>query len=98
LPSVALLPYTTLFRSRGRLLGNRDALPDPEHAGGRPRLRGPRAPLPRRVLRAAAEPAALQADAPGSRRGEVLPDRPLLPRRGLRSEEHTSELQSPYDR
>ena len=35
------------------------------------------------LVRAAAEPAAVQAAADGGRDGAVLPDRPLLPRRGL---------------
>ena len=66
-----------------RLRRDRDPDADPLHARGRARL--PRAgPAPARLLvRAAAEPAAVQAAAHGRRHGALLPDRPLLPRRGL---------------
>ena len=74
-------------RTRGacqpRLHRDRDADADPVHAGGRPRLPGARAPATWRVLRAAAEPAAVQAAADGGRDGALLPDRAVLPRRGL---------------
>ncbi len=52
------------------------------HAGGRARLRRAVAPLAGRVLRAAPEPAAVQAAAHGGRAGSLLPDRPVPPRRG----------------
>ena len=62
---------------------DRDADPDPLHARGRTRL--PRAePAGARLLvRAAAVAAALQAAADDGRRRALLPDRALLPRRGL---------------
>ena len=70
-----------LFR-RERLLGDRDA--DPREVDARGRARLPRAEprAPRRILRAAAVAAALQADPDDRRHGPLLPDRPLLPRRG----------------
>ena len=51
--------------------------------GGRPRLRGAGPAAAGFLVRAAAEPAAVQAAADGRRDGAVLPDRPLLPGRGL---------------
>ena len=51
-------------------------------AGGRARLPRPLAPRARVVLRAAAVAAALQAAADGRRFRALLPDRPLLSRRG----------------
>ncbi len=56
---------------------------DPLHARGCARLPGAGAAAAGVVLRAAAEPAAVQAVADGGRDGAVLPDRPLLPRRGF---------------
>ena len=56
--------------------------PDQEHARGRARLHRPVAPPAGHGLRPAAEPAAAQAAAHGRRRRPLLPDRPLLPRRG----------------
>ena len=64
------------------LLGNRDADPDEVDAGRRARLPGAEPRAPRRILRAAAIAAALQADPDDWRHGPLLPDRPLLPRRG----------------
>ncbi len=65
-----------------RLHRHRDADADQEHAGGRARLPGAE-PRPRgHVLRAAAEPAALQAAADGGRLRPLLPDHQVLPRRG----------------
>ena len=49
---------------------------------GRARLPGPLAHPPRQLLRPAAVAAALQADPDGGGHGPLLPDRPLLPRRG----------------
>ena len=43
----------------------------------------PGPPAPRLLVRPAAEPPAVQAAAHGRRDGALLPDRPLLPRRGL---------------
>ena len=64
-------------------LRDRDADADPVHARGRPRLPGAGAAAARHLVRAAAVAAAVQAAADGRRHGAVLPDRPLLPRRGL---------------
>ncbi len=69
--------------ARAGLPGDRDADADPLDAGGRPRLPGAGAPAARQLVRAAAVAAAVQAAADGRRHGAVLPDRPLLPRRGL---------------
>ena len=55
----------------------------PVHAGGRPGLPGPGAAAAGQLVRAAAVPAAVQAAAHGRRARAVLPDRPLLPGRGL---------------
>ena len=68
---------------RARLRRDRDADADALDAGGCPRLPGARPPAAGLVLRAAAEPAAVQAAADGRRHGALLPDRPLLPRRGF---------------
>ena len=68
---------------RPRLRRGRDAHPHPLDARGRPRLPGPRAAGARQLVRPAAEPAAVQAAAHGRRHGALLPDRALLPRRGL---------------
>ena len=68
-------------RRRG-LPRDRDAGPDPLDAGGRPRLPRPQPPPAGLLLRAAAVAAALQAAADGRRLRALLPDRPLLPRRG----------------
>ena len=67
---------------RQRLRRGRDAQPDQEHARGRPRLHRPEPPPAGHGVRAAAEPAAAQAAADGRRYRPLLPDRPLLPRRG----------------
>ena len=56
---------------------------DPQHPRGRPRLPGAGPPAARQLVRPAAEPAAVQAAAHGRRHGALLPDRALLPRRGL---------------
>ena len=62
---------------------DRDADPHPLDARGRARLPGAQ-PAPARLLvRAAAVAAALQAAADGRRLRALLPDPPLLPRRGL---------------
>ena len=61
---------------------HRDADADQEHAGRRARLPGAVARAPRRVLRAAAVAAALQAAADGRGLRPLLPDRQVLPRRG----------------
>ena len=67
---------------RAGLHRGRDADADRVDARGRARLRGAVAAVARRVLRAAAEPAAVQAAAHGRRHRPLLPDRPLPPRRG----------------
>src|SRR5947209_13494484 len=79
-PRSTLFPYTTLFRSHGR---GRAAH---ERVDGGERGRGVQAPFGRGPTRADGD----EADAQARRRGC---ERPGL-RRGLRSEEHTSELQS----
>ena len=66
-----------------RLRRDRDADADPVHARGRPRLPGAGPAAARQLVRPAAEPAAVQAAADGRRHGALLPDRALLPRRGL---------------
>src|SRR5688500_19112331 len=78
-----LFPYTTLFRSSRQPPAAR------QRAGGKPGERAkrkPRRPRPRKPPAAATHP---PAGAPPHRRPR--PDR----RPGRRSEEHTSELQSP---
>ena len=67
---------------RARLRGDRDADPHALHPRGRPRLPGPRPPAARLLLRAAPVAPALQAAADDRRVRALLPDRPLLPRRG----------------
>ncbi len=67
---------------RPRILGNRDADPDQVDARGSARLPGAEPGAPRRVLRAAAVAADLQADPDDRRHRPVLPDRQVLPRRG----------------
>src|SRR5207248_5733285 len=82
-PRPTLFPYTTLFRSRGAAVGH----DRPGWAVSEPRADHHRRP---RRLRA--------AQARDRRHRRVGRQRPplLRPREG-RSEEHTSELQSPYD-
>src|SRR5207248_6741287 len=65
---------------RPRLPRDRDAIPDPLDAGGRPRLSRPRSCPTGVLLRAAAVPAAVQAAADDRGARALLPDRPLLPR------------------
>ena len=60
----------------------RDALHGQVHAGRRPQLPRAEPAQPRQVLRPRREPAALQAALHGRGLRPVLPDRPLLPRRG----------------
>src|SRR2546426_1588433 len=89
-PRSTLFPYTTLFRSdggaaRGACTALRRRRPA---APARPRL----LPGPTPLARADAGPV------PPRKRDEHDPRRPLVSRHGiaaLRSEEHTSELQSP---
>ena len=69
--------------ARPRLRRDRDADADPLDARGRPRLPGAGAAAARQLVRAAAVAAAVQAAADGRRHGALLPDRALLPRRGL---------------
>ncbi len=61
----------------------RDPDADPLHPRGRPRLPGAGAPAAGQLVRPSPEPAAVQAAAHGRRHGALLPDRALLPRRGL---------------
>ena len=67
---------------RERVRRGRDAEPDQEHARGGPRLHRPEPAPAGHRLRAAAEPPAAQAAADGGGHRPLLPDRPLLPRRG----------------
>ena len=67
---------------RGGLPRCRDAGPDPLDPRGRARLPRPQPPPAGLLLRAAPVAAALQAAADGRRLRALLPDRPLLPRRG----------------
>src|SRR3712207_9452532 len=88
-PRSTLFPYTTLFRSAARVVRagvsrrpvrRLGAGPGAAAEGAARRLRGPR-PAPGRHLRRAGGPVR-----PEAARGAAL---------GARSEEHTSELQSP---
>src|SRR5207248_11655837 len=89
-------PYTTLFRSRfGFGLGNEDVAQhaDPWRALGIVRRRDA-------ALEKARDPGAqLVPRRASARQDHIAPvrRRPVQRRRALRSEEHTSELQSPYD-
>ena len=81
-PALAHGPGDPRGPPRERLRRGRDAHAHQEHARGRPRLHRA-VPAPARDgLRAPAEPAAAQAAPDGRRDGSLLPDRPLLPRRG----------------
>ena len=62
---------------------DRDADDDAVHAGGGAGLPGAGPAAAGLLVRAAAVAAAVQAAADGRRHGAVLPDRPLLPGRGL---------------
>ena len=74
------------LRDGGRgLRRHRDADHGEADAGGRARLPGPDAPPARPLLRAAPEPADLQAAARHLRLRALLPDRPLLSGRGSRA-------------
>ena len=68
--------------------------PDPHLVLARGRARFPRAlaPLSRRVLRAAAGAAAVQAAPHGQRLRPLFPDRALLPRRGWPRRPHPGEF------
>ena len=68
---------------RARVRRGRDPEPHPLDPRGRPRLRRPGPAAARQVVRAAAVAAAVQAAADDRRARAVLPDRPLLPGRGL---------------
>ena len=68
---------------RAGLRRDRDPHADPLHARGCPRLPRAGPAPPGQLVRPAAEPPAVQAAAHGRRHGALLPDRPLLPRRGL---------------
>ena len=67
---------------RARLPGDRDADPHALDARGRARLPRAQPPAAGLVVRAAAVAAAVQAAADDGRLRALLPDRPLLPRRG----------------
>src|SRR5207248_11735008 len=88
-----LFPYTTLFRSLHERAGDLRQ-PSPGAAAGRDRIRLPCSgdvdgPQAAEADRRGRRDCALRASAAGRR----PPPSPRLPR----SEEHTSELQSPYD-
>ena len=68
---------------RAGLRRDRDADPDPVDARGRAGLPGAGPTQARVLVRVAAEPAAVQAAPDGRGDGAVLPDRPVLSRRGL---------------
>ena len=68
---------------RARLPRHRDADDDAVDARGRARLPRAGAAAARALVRPAAVAAAVQAAADGRRHGALLPDRPLLPGRGL---------------
>ena len=68
---------------RARLRRGGDPHPDPVHARGRSRLPGPGTTPAGQLVRPAAEPPAVQAAADGRGHGALLPDRALLPGRGL---------------
>ena len=70
------------FLDEQRLHRDRNADSDEEHAGRRARLSGAEPRASGRILRAAAVAADFQAAAHGRRARALLPDRPLLPRRG----------------
>ena len=67
---------------RERVRRGRDAQPHQVDPRGRPRLHRPEPPPAGHGVRPAPEPAAAQAAADGRRHRPLLPDRPLLPRRG----------------
>src|SRR5207248_7017569 len=84
LPNSSLFPYTTLFRSKLKALV----------------LDSVSSPITKRVYNMALDEFLLwfqQAPRPGFTKATVSAWRVSLEARGLRSEEHTSELQSPYD-
>ena len=70
-----------VLRQQG-ILGDRDAGAHQVHARGGARLPGAEPRASRRVLRAPAVAADLQADPDDRRHGPLLPDRQVLPRRG----------------
>ena len=82
LPALAHGPGDPRGPSRERVRRGGDADAHQEHPRRRPRLHRPVAPAAGQRLRPAAEPAAAQAAAHGRGHGPLLPDRPLLPRRG----------------
>src|SRR5207244_11057468 len=82
-PRLPLFPYTTLFRSRA---------PPDRHA--EPRARDPRRGPPRRRLLLRRSAGLPGAALPGERAVGLSARRPGRPA-DRRSEEHTSELQSP---
>ena len=79
--------------ARARLRRGGDPDVDPLHPGGGARLPGARAAAAGQLLRAAAEPAAVQAAAHGRWAGALLPDRPLLP--ATRTSAPTANRSSP---
>src|SRR5207248_10899612 len=83
-PSYTLIPYTTLFRSH--------------HGIGDPcRDEGAEAEDGRKAISAEMRVKAVEQRDHGQRRGRRVPGRSLRRIGLVRSEEHTSELQSPYE-
>src|SRR5207248_10108430 len=87
-PRSTLFPYTTLFRSPNRCPASgpvRGRLRRGFHGRASSRCERLRAPPPRLAHRSGKDSEAQAAPGPDSQTGQT------------RSEEHTSELQSPYD-
>ena len=76
-------PHRPHRAARAQVRRGRDADDDPVHSGGCARLPGAGAASSGFLVRAAAVAAAVQAAADGRRHRALLPDRPLLPGRGL---------------
>src|SRR5207248_10406586 len=88
-PHSSLFPYTTLFRSAVQRRFRDLRVGDGKHG------LAPFAPDEQRRVRAPDVAHAGLLPGPREQRGAVRESRPMI--EGLRSEEHTSELQSPYD-
>src|SRR5207248_3427928 len=97
-PTSTLYPYTTLFRSGGLATGGRRPARRPEEGDAAPR--GVLARPDGRRRQRQARPARRSRGRDRTRRPNPVPpdeEQPRAHRRAGRSEEHTSELQSPYD-
>src|SRR2546422_8478673 len=92
-PISTLFPYTTLFRSR-LVKGRRDPLDDVD-VGRPPKLLAPGLPTRLKVHRGAGQKdRGIDGGAEASERGDEGLDRDAFRVLRVRSEEHTSELQS----